>query len=108
MRALVLRPSFIRMPSVRQILAAWCAFTIWALGIFAASPELHADLHDDCCEPEHTCAITLFSGGVEDGTVNDVLVWIENASHGRLPSAVTRLHVVETGRFPPGRGPPLG
>jgi hypothetical protein len=50
------------------LLAVLC---VLALSVFAASPELHAGLHDDAPadqaapvgDPDHECAVTLFASG---------------------------------------------
>lgn len=47
-------------------LAACCAVLVWALGLLAASPELHAALHHDADQADHVCAVTLFSHGTEN------------------------------------------
>jgi hypothetical protein len=52
------------------LVATLCVFL---LGMFAASPRLHAGLHDHDADPhhavpvaeaDHVCAVTLFAGGV--------------------------------------------
>jgi hypothetical protein len=47
-------------------LAAFCAVLVWALGLLAASPELHAALHHDADQADHVCAVTLFHQGTEN------------------------------------------
>lgn len=52
-------------PRPTRWLAALLAITVWALGVLAASPELHAALHHDDGEHAHECAVTLFAHGVD-------------------------------------------
>ncbi|MBL9209332.1 MAG: hypothetical protein JNL92_02640 [Opitutaceae bacterium] len=58
---------------LRRLLALGCAAMVFALTIFAASPEAHGYLHahQDCpshdhatSEPDHSCAVVLFASGV--------------------------------------------
>jgi len=58
---------------LRRLLALGCAAMVFALTIFAASPEAHRVLHaDDGCpghshgpaESDHSCAVVLFASGV--------------------------------------------
>ncbi|MSU24117.1 MAG: hypothetical protein EXS32_09890 [Opitutus sp.] len=54
-----------RADCLRRLLATGCAFLIFALGLLAASPALHGQLHHDATLPtEDGCAIVLFAGGV--------------------------------------------
>jgi hypothetical protein len=49
----------------RRILAAGSAALIFALGLFAASPVLHDQLHHvTAATPDDGCAIVLFGNGV--------------------------------------------
>ena len=51
--------------SVRRLLAAGCITLVFALGVFAASPTLHEQLHhDNQASTDDGCAIVLFAGGV--------------------------------------------
>ncbi|WP_415908421.1 hypothetical protein [Oleiharenicola sp. Vm1] len=50
-------------PRSSRWLAALLAVTVWALGVLAASPELHAALHGDSGDHAHECAVTLFAHG---------------------------------------------
>jgi hypothetical protein len=50
-------------PRATRWLAASLAVVVWALGVFAVSPELHAVLHHDSDAHAHECAITLFAHG---------------------------------------------
>ncbi len=50
---------------LRRVLAAGCAAVIFTLGLFAASPVLHGELHHDVTAPAGDgCAIVLFADGV--------------------------------------------
>ena len=78
------------------------------LGLLAASPQLHAALHSDADQQEHTCAVTLFNHGVETATICSGLASApvlfpigEWALPPALPGAAPH-H-----RLPPGCGPPL-
>jgi hypothetical protein len=93
-------------PAFRWV-AVFCALTVWVLGLAAASPQLHAALHPDADHTDHTCAVTLFSHGFEDGTGSTFPVcapalFVEYKSTVQPASPVADvLH-----RLPPGRGPP--
>lgn len=50
---------------IHRILATGCAALIFALGLFAASPTLHGQLHHDTDSPAgDACAVVLFADGV--------------------------------------------
>ena len=81
---------------------------VWALGLLAASPQLHAALHSDAQHVEHTCAITLFSHGVDEVSGCGELV----AAPALFPAGECVVQAaVEVAdseyRLPPGCGPPL-
>lgn len=89
-------------------LAVFCALAVWMLGLLAASPQLHAALHTDADQTDHSCAVTLFSHGCDDGLgavclacAPILFVTCEKTVQPALPVADV-LH-----RLPPGRGPPL-
>jgi hypothetical protein len=91
----------------RRGVAVFCALTVWLLGVFATSAQLHGALHDDAEQATHTCAITLFSHGLEDSLGGAELVITpalfcagETRAIAIVPTADA--HV----RLPPGRGPP--
>jgi hypothetical protein len=49
----------------RRVLATGCAGLIFALGLFAVSPALHAQLHHKGdASSDDGCAVVLFAGGV--------------------------------------------
>jgi hypothetical protein len=50
---------------IRRVLATGCAAVIFALGLFAASPSLHEQLHHKAgASSDDGCAVVLFAGGV--------------------------------------------
>lgn len=84
------------------------ALSVWLLGVFATSAQLHEVLHADAGETGHTCAITLFSEGLEDSQA-----WAEVVVAPAFFPASDIIAVVvppladAANRLPPGRGPPL-
>jgi len=88
-------------------LALLCAVNVWLVGLLAASPTLHSALHADANHGEHTCAVTLFSHGIEDGSADTALLVAplffatDEASIQPAKPVAEPLH-----RLPPGRGPP--
>ncbi len=88
--------------------AVFCALTVWALGLLAVSPHLHAALHSDANHQDHTCAITLFNHGVDDGAaqtavVIEPLVRLEDV----VVQPTARLVVAPRYWLLPGRAPPV-
>jgi len=50
---------------VRRLLATGCALLVFGLGLFAASPILHQQLHHNAdSSADDGCAIVLFASGV--------------------------------------------
>ena len=50
---------------LRRLLATGCALLVFGLGLFAASPILHQQLHHNAdSSADDGCAIVLFAGGV--------------------------------------------
>jgi hypothetical protein len=88
--------------------AAVCALTVWLLGLFAASSQLHVSVHADAGHAGHSCAITLFSHGLEDSLgCADLVVTPALFPAGEIaPVAIAPLSEMSD-RLPPGRGPPL-
>jgi hypothetical protein len=89
-------------------MAVFCALAVWMLGLLAVSPQLHAALHGDADQADHTCAVTLFSHGVETATVDagpasapGLFLIGKCALAPALPVAAPHY------RLPPGCGPPL-
>lgn len=111
--------SFTRLPAVTDTsfrpisralrgVAVSCALTVWLLGLFAASSQLHASLHADAADAGHTCAITLFSQGLEDSLgCADIVVTPALFPAGGLTAAPAAPLTETSDRLPPGRGPPL-
>jgi hypothetical protein len=89
--------------------AVLCALAIWLLGLLTVSPQLHAALHSDANHQDHSCAVTLFSHGVEEGT--GVMAGVSApelfATGSCLVQPVSPVAGVQH-RLPPGCGPPLG
>lgn len=95
-------------PRAWRGVAAVCALMVGLLGFFAASSQLHGSVHADADHAGHTCAITLFSQGLEDSLgCADPVVTPALFPAGEIV-AVTAAPVTDTpDRLPPGRGPPL-
>jgi len=85
-----------------------CALTVWLLGLFVASSQLHISLHDDAAHAGHTCAITLFSQGLEDSLGHvDPVVTPALFPAGEIATVAVAPLTDTPDRLPPGRGPPL-
>jgi len=93
-------------PAIRWV-ALFCAVAVWALGLLAVSPQLHAALHNDANHQDHTCAVTLFSHGVEEGAgiMASVSAPELHATGSCLIQPAMPLAEVQH-RLPPGCGPP--
>jgi len=96
-------------PGIASRLAIlFCALGIWVMGVLAASPQLHAALHADVDQADHTCAVTLFGHGCDDGLgavfLASAPVLFVACDHTIQPllAAAEVPH-----RLPPGCGPPL-
>lgn len=88
--------------------AAICALTVWLLGVFAASSHLHDSLHSDAGHAGHSCAITLFSQGLEEALGGaDLVVTPALFAAGEIAPVVSASFSDTSDRLPPGRGPPL-
>lgn len=97
------------LPATWRWLAAFCALTVGLLDLLTASTELHETLHAEAGHADHTCAVTLFSEGIENPTGAAVITVVP----GFLPAgdvcALPAAPWKDAGnRLPPGRGPPLG
>ena len=94
-------------PTLRWV-AGFCALLIWMLGLLAVSPELHAAIHADADHADHSCAITLFSHGVEGTTSSIDLIVAPLALSADLP-AVPEIRLAVASRYLllPGRAPPV-
>ena len=93
-------------PALRWVALA-SALMVWALGLLAASPQLHAAMHKDAVQDEHVCAVTLFSQGVESTTpptvftVAPLVLLVDSTVPVDIcPAAAARYRLL------PGRGPP--
>jgi hypothetical protein len=96
-----------RLAAFQRLVAGMCAFVVFALGALAASPQLHEDVHADCCEPEHVCAITLFSHA--PGEIPATILQVEPAvfrveRQMAIDAPVWRSAQLRL--FPPSCGPP--
>jgi hypothetical protein len=96
--------------SIRRLFAAGSIALVFALGVFAASPGLHAWLHhNDQASAEDGCAVVLFANGIS-APLAVVAVppapmdWQDHA----FPEATGRLVILSRHLLPPGRGPPFG
>ena len=95
-------------PASLRWVAAVCALSVWLLGLFAASSQLHGALHADAGEAGHVCAITLFNDGVENSTgFAAIIVTPAVFPAGEIAVVADTPRESPVGRFPPGRGPPL-
>ncbi len=95
--------------SIHRLLATSCAVLVFTLGLFAASPLLHEQLHSAASMPsDDGCAVALFATGVS------TLLTVQALP---LPSAEWReqpyVRAIEVSldspryRLQPGRGPPF-
>jgi hypothetical protein len=86
-----------------------CAVWVFALGLFAASPSLHEQLHDGLpMGADHQCAIVSFANGVSVPLgMESVSPPVQHRLEYRTASAIEIK--LESPRFllQPERGPPL-
>ena len=94
---------------LRRVSAASGAALVLALVVFAASPELHGWLHTgDSDSGEHSCAVTLFAGGVSLPLGTVAVAAPNTAWHERPAAAVTEVFLVLSRYLrQPERGPPV-
>ncbi|MDF9831854.1 hypothetical protein M2103_000058 [Ereboglobus sp. PH5-5] len=69
-------------PFFRRLFASGLCALVLAVGMLAASPQLHKMLHNDADQPDHTCVITDFAQGATltaalDVPPANVIVWRE-------------------------------
>jgi hypothetical protein len=89
--------------------AAGCALLVWVLGLLAASPKLHSQLHADAGHAQHTCAVTIFHQGVEDtGAALPQLVVAWRVVGDAAATPAVRILTEARGLLPPSCGPPVG
>ena len=96
--------------TLRRIMAVGCALLVFALGIFAASPTLHHQLHaGPHATSDDGCAVTLFASGVAV-TLPVTAQPPAPAEWGVLPGAVAAEILLDSPRYllPPECGPPVG
>lgn len=104
----------LRPPPLRLRAGAFAlACAVFFVGLLAASPRLHAELHGDCHHAAesggHVCAVTLFAAGVEP-VVAPVLLPVRNERVVETVRATSAALRPECGahRLPPACGPPRG
>jgi hypothetical protein len=98
------------LPASRTLrgVAVLCALMVWLLGFFAASAQLHGSVHGDADHAVHTCAITLFSQGLEDSLGQaDPVVTPALFPTGEIATVPAAPLTDTPDRLPPGRGPPF-
>lgn len=94
----------------RRLLATGCALLVFALGIFAASPVLHDQLHAGApASHDDGCVVTLFATGVAV-TLPVTAQPPAPAEWGVLPVRIAEEILLDSPRFllPPECGPPVG
>lgn len=96
------------LPRSSRWLAVWLAATVWALGVLAVSPELHAELHADSDGHAHECAVTLFAHGADTLDAAPALQPQSDARElGRVAAPGTHVWAAPHYRLRPACGPPL-
>jgi hypothetical protein len=99
-----------RFEFLRRILALGCAFLVFALGVFAASPALHEQLHaGPQAMADDGCAVVLFASGVALAAPVVAPLPFET-QWNELPATTAREFFLESSRYllQPERGPPVG
>jgi hypothetical protein len=94
----------------RRVFAAGCAALVFALGVFAASPVLHEQLHHNAQTPsDDGCAVALFAGGVSVPLAVTVLPAPPAEWHEQTCASSTEIFL-DAPRYllQPERGPPVG
>lgn len=88
--------------------AVLCALAVWVVGLLAANPHLHEEVHADADHPEHSCAVTLFSHGIDRDTGSACIAWAPlGSASSDLPGQPASPVDEKSHRLPPGRGPPV-
>ena len=93
---------------LHRMLKTGCAVLILALGVFAASPMLHKQLHaTQHASAEDGCAVTLFAGGVSVAAPMTALP-PSTAHLSELAGVVSQEIFLDSPRYllQPERGPP--
>ena len=96
--------------SLRRLMAAGCIALVFALGLFAVSPSLHALLHQhDQSSAEDGCAVVLFASGVS-APAAPIAVPPVSVEWQEQSFADAARQYVDSPRYLllPGRGPPVG
>ncbi|HTL68197.1 MAG TPA: hypothetical protein VL200_11085 [Lacunisphaera sp.] len=108
-RSMVKRKRQTRPGMMRRVIAAACVAVVFALGLFAASPVLHGQLHAGSHAPgDDGCAVAVFAGGVD--LTAAVVAGPPAAEWREVRYAVLHAVFVHSPayRLLPGRGPPVG
>ena len=96
---------------LRRVLALGCAALVLTLTIFAASPSVHALLHD--ADHEHTtsdagCAVVMFASGVTLPVAPIAITPPTDVVQGISPVTAAEVYLVSPRYLrQPERGPPL-
>jgi hypothetical protein len=90
----------------RQGVSALLLVLFLSLQAMATFPALHALVHHDACDPDHECAVTLFSHGQVDapGTAAPVFCAPVRLVFSQTPPRI--IFVSADIRLLPSRGPP--
>lgn len=91
------------------MVAAACVAVVFALGLFAASPVMHGQLHAGGHTPAgDNCAVAVFAGGVD--LISPVMAGPPAAEWREVRYVLTHDVFVHRARYRllPGRGPPVG
>ena len=77
------------------------------LSVLAASPTLHAWLHNHAGQADHECAVTLYQQGVAAAEVGVILAVVAPVVLARIVAAHAELHLAPLRYWlPPGHAPP--
>ncbi len=97
-----------RLPTrLQRWLAAGGVALILAVGVLAASPQLHQWLHPDAAQADHECAVTLFHHGLAKVVTAVALPPVPMQWVARQDVPPTALDLVAPHfRLIPGRAPP--
>jgi len=94
-------------PRSTRWLAALLAVMVWALGVFGASPDLHAALHGHGEADAHECAVTLFAHGADAlGAAPEITLASAERELGRVAPALSHEWTAPEHRLRPACGPP--
>ncbi|HVZ65301.1 MAG TPA: hypothetical protein VG936_12075 [Lacunisphaera sp.] len=95
--------------TVRRLIAVVCVAVVFALGLFAASPVMHKQLHAGSHAPGgDSCAVAVFAGGVD--LTSPIMAGPPAVEWREVRYALTHDVFVHQPRYRllPGRGPPVG